>query len=96
MSLRSMKHVVRISSNLIETCAHCGEVIGGDELFDASVNHYLSAHGYKLLHVGAETTTDRDDRPWHATVAILGANRLQPDLARRRQRPIGGNRRTPG
>jgi hypothetical protein len=84
MSLRNMKHIVRVSSNVIEKCAHCGEVIGGDVFFDASINHYMNAHGYKLLHVGAETTTDRDDRTWHTTVAILGSNRMRPDPAMQR------------
>jgi hypothetical protein len=84
MSLRNMKHIVRVSSNVIETCTRCAEVIGGDVLFDASINHYMNAHGYKLLYVGAETTTDRDGMPWHSTIAILGSNRMQPNPAMQR------------
>jgi len=38
---------------------------------DERINHLLN-HGYKLLHVGQETITDSDGKPWHTTVAILG------------------------
>ena len=37
----------------------------------------LLADGYKLLHVGTETSRDRDGNPsWHSTVAVLGRPRL--------------------
>jgi hypothetical protein len=75
MSMRNTKHVVLVSSNVVESCEHCSQRVGGEELFQDSVNHYLVAHGYKLLHVGAETTTDSDARPWHVTIAVLGSNR---------------------
>jgi len=42
-----------------------------DGRIDERINHLLK-HGYKLLHVGQETTTDPDGKPWHTTVAILG------------------------
>ncbi len=80
MSLQRTKRIVRVSSNVIEGCEHCDQIIGGDERFVESVSHYLNAHGYKLLHIGAETTTDRDERPSHTTIAILGSNPMRPEL----------------
>jgi hypothetical protein len=35
------------------------------------IQHYLE-HGYKLLHVGQETSYDDDGKPWHSTVAVVG------------------------
>ena len=66
-----IRHVVHISTHRLTACELCREPIGGDQ-FAASVNHYLTAHGYKLLHVGAETTQDHQGQPWHTTVAVLG------------------------
>ena len=36
-----------------------------------SINHYISAHGYKLLHVGQQTSRDSMGNPWQLTVALL-------------------------
>jgi len=35
------------------------------------IQHYLD-HGYKLLHVGSETSHDDEGKPWHSTVAVVG------------------------
>ena len=52
-------------------CEHCERFVGGD-LFADSVNHYIEEHGYKVLHVGAETSRDMEGKPWDMTVAVLG------------------------
>lgn len=65
-----VKHVVQISTDTMTGCEHCNEKIG-HERFAESINHYIEQHGYKLLHVGTETTHG-DEGPWHSTVAILG------------------------
>jgi hypothetical protein len=69
------KRTTLISSNIGRGCEHCGEFLGSvGENTDVSesVNHYVEKHGYKLLHVGAETTHGSDGKPWHTTIAILG------------------------
>jgi hypothetical protein len=42
-----------------------------DDNVGNAINHYLE-HGYVLLHVGTQTTNDRDGKPRHSTVAIMG------------------------
>lgn len=65
------KHVVHITTDVSKGCEHCHFTIGSDRLAE-SINHYISEHGYKLLHVGQETTSDQDGKPWHTTAAVLG------------------------
>ncbi len=73
-------HVVYISTNIGTCCEHCDEPIGlagpGDHRLAESINHYIEKHGYKLLHVGTETTGDSEGSPWHTTVALLGTTRI--------------------
>ena len=66
-----VKHEVHISTSVETKCEHCTERIGGDDLAK-SINHYIQQHGYKLLHVGTETSRDMDGNPWQSTVAVLG------------------------
>jgi hypothetical protein len=44
----------------------------GLDRFPESVNHYIEQHGYRLLHIGTETTDDSKANPWHCTIAVLG------------------------
>jgi hypothetical protein len=66
-----IRHVVRVSTDISATCEHCQEQMGVD-WFAKLVNHYIERHGYRLLHVGTETTDDRNANPWHCTIAVLG------------------------
>jgi hypothetical protein len=65
-------HTVQISSDVRRSCAVCG---GGGPGLEADVaewiNHYLE-HGYRLLHVGQQTTDDARGRPWQTTIALVG------------------------
>jgi hypothetical protein len=69
MAIQKTKNVVRISTDVITACERCTHAIGGDKFAD-SINHYINAHGYKLLHVGSETLHGSDGKPWHTTVAV--------------------------
>jgi len=64
-------HVIHVSTDIGTHCEHCAEWIGSERLAK-SINHYIEDHGYKLLHVGTETTCDDGGKPWHTTVAVLG------------------------
>lgn len=66
-----MKHIVKVSTNIGESCEHCSEQVGVGN-FTSGVNHYMDAHGYKLLHVGQESEHSPDGGLWHSTVAVLG------------------------
>jgi hypothetical protein len=46
----------------------------GTRDFNGCLNHYISVHGYYILHIGQETSTDMEGRPWQSTVAILGTD----------------------
>ena len=73
MEIETIRRVTRISTDLYRNCEHCNSRVGWSD-FAASINHYISAHSYRLLHVGTETTQDRDGKPWQTTVAILGCD----------------------
>jgi len=66
-----VNHVVHISTNIGTGCEHCSESIGTDR-FAESINHYINEHGYKLLHVGQETS-EGSAGLWHHSVAVLGS-----------------------
>jgi hypothetical protein len=51
-------------------CSLCHEKWKDWESLEERVNHYLK-HGYKLLHVGQETSRANEGL-YHATVAVLG------------------------
>ena len=73
--MEKMKRTTQVSSNIGQSCDHCNEGIGVFKLSDditPSINHYIEAHGYFLLHVGTQTSHDTSGQAWHSTVAILG------------------------
>lgn len=65
-----IKEVVHVSTDVFMGCRYCDERVGGD--IAPSINHYINAHGFKLLHVGTETSHSDEGKPWHSTVAVLG------------------------
>jgi len=74
MSIEKVKRTVEVSGNIGRPCEHCNELVGvwkDDQDITKSINHYIEAHGYRLLHVGQQTTHG-DKGDWHFTVAILG------------------------
>ncbi len=77
MSLEGVARTTKVSTDISRGCEHCGASIGYED-FTGAVNHFIQTHGYKLIHVGTETISDRDDKPWHTTVAILGSDNPPP------------------
>jgi hypothetical protein len=76
----SVKHVIYLSTNVLRGCEFCDESFGGLDSLNLAeaINHYLRSHACTLLHVGTETVRDDEVKPWHSSVAILGAARLPP------------------
>ncbi len=71
-TLSDTQQVTYLSTSVGKFCSHCsGELLGLDR-FGESVNHLIEKHGYRLLHVGQETTRGDDGNGWHSTVAVLG------------------------
>ncbi|WP_148046529.1 hypothetical protein [Pseudomonas vranovensis] len=64
--------VAKVSSNISGPCVECQLNLDGIDNWMGSVNHYLAAHNFELLHVGQETSRDDDGGLWQSTVAILG------------------------
>jgi hypothetical protein len=64
--------MIYVSSNISRMCPLCSESLDG-ERFEDACNHMLAGHGLKCLHVGQETTADREGKPWHMTVAVFGS-----------------------
>jgi hypothetical protein len=65
--------VVEINTNVTKGCKICRETVGGPDKLEESINHFIKVHGYKLLHVGAETIHGSNGQPWHTTTAVLGS-----------------------
>ena len=72
---KSIRYVVRVTSDVGAACKECGTLVNGTADFAAAVNHYLEDHKYKLLHVGSEAGTDYNGEPCHVTVAIVGSDK---------------------
>jgi len=68
---KAISSVARVSSLESSRCSFCSHPIDGTLDFAAGVNHYLTAHGCKILHVGQEDVPDDQNKPWASTVAIL-------------------------
>ena len=66
------KKGIELRSGVFKSCPECG---GAETHMDASmeqkINHVLS-HGYKIQHIGQETTDSSSGDLWQVTVAILG------------------------
>jgi len=69
--MEKVKQVVQIFSSNSKQCPDCNFVQTPHMDIDHVINHYLT-HGYKLLHVGQETTRDIDGKPREMTIAVLG------------------------
>jgi hypothetical protein len=66
------QHLVQLSSNEPGPCEECDEWHWSlDYSVIEHANHYITAHGYRVLHVGQETSRTEDGL-WHSTVIVLG------------------------
>ena len=76
MSLKGftgLKHVIRVDSDDTPTCQLCADGLQADSTVAEAINHYIEAHGYRLLHIGTETSIEYETAAlWHITVAFSG------------------------
>ena len=63
--------VFKVSSNEGRSCPSCTKWLDGHGNWTDSVNHVLG-HGWRLLHVGGEASTDDQGKSIEFTVAVLG------------------------
>jgi hypothetical protein len=78
--MENIRRTTEVSSNIGRGCEHCRYGIGamGSEDITDGINHFIEAHGYRLLHVGTETSHGPNGEPWHNTVAVLGHDNPPP------------------
>jgi hypothetical protein len=67
-----VKITTKVSSDSLRTCDVSGCSFRTTEDVSEGINHYITSHGYSLLHVGQETTTGYDGKPHQTTIAVLG------------------------
>jgi hypothetical protein len=78
-TISDIQSVVQISTNVSEGCKHCYHPIGSEH-FAESINHYITEHGYRVLHVGQQTE-HAPEGPWHSMVAVLGTTVSADELS---------------
>lgn len=70
------KEVIYLNTDTDKACEACGYSFNGWYDLGNRIQHYLE-HGYKLLHIGSETSRDDEGKPWHSTVAVLGITKTK-------------------
>ncbi|HEY2881750.1 MAG TPA: hypothetical protein VGJ15_04940 [Pirellulales bacterium] len=69
-----VERVIAVRSNIGDRCKVCDAPIGfSNNGFTDSINHYITEHDFRLLHIGTETEGGENNSLWQVTVAILGA-----------------------
>lgn len=67
-----IKYTHRLSSDESSGCPYCDTFISGHQM-DKAINHLISEHEGRLLHIGSEYSgTDDHGHTVHFTVAMLG------------------------
>jgi hypothetical protein len=66
-----VRRIAQIHSDVFGGCPGCEEYSGLSDDLDERVNH-LIGHGWKVLHVGQETTDGMGGEPWQRTTVVLG------------------------
>jgi hypothetical protein len=95
-SKKPVRRTVCVSTSQGGRCDHCERSVGcfDSEGLAGSINHYISEHGYELMHVGQQTDHDQQGNPWQSTVAVL-AHRFPPRVLEFSQVVIEQPVRTP-
>jgi len=64
----NINHVISFTSENVSSCELCG----ASNNFQETLNHYISQHGYKLLHVGTQSSLHSNGNLVHDVVVVLG------------------------
>ena len=89
-------HIVKLSTDLSTACDECHYSVGRD--IGRDVDHYVTEHGYRILHVGQETVDGGDHGHCQATVVVLGVedrtnfDRVAAERETRREQMMRGAR----
>jgi hypothetical protein len=72
MQLSEVSHVFKLTSTNGIKCDCCGLTLNALDDFSGAMNHLISNHSYKILHVGQESEITVMGKVMQLTVAILG------------------------
>jgi hypothetical protein len=64
------KSVIYLNTNTLTSCQACNFSFNDWYDLGKQIQHYIE-HGYKVIHVGQETSRDNEGNPWQSTVAVL-------------------------
>lgn len=64
-----IKHVIQITPSDVERCKTCNY---SPTDFADTINHYLTNHGYKLLHAGTQSSLHYTGDLVHDVTVLLG------------------------
>jgi hypothetical protein len=71
MNLKKIVQIVCLSAD-DSGCRFCSDFSKQQNDFQSSINHHIDQHGFKLLHVGSESSLE-DGGLYHSTIAVLGS-----------------------
>lgn len=72
--MESVTRIQQLFSDVVGACPVCDDLShpNDDEWLQEQTNHLIQEHGWKVLHVGQESTTDRDGNLCQRTTVVLG------------------------
>jgi hypothetical protein len=75
---KGITNVIRLGKE--SKCPHCPPYTLKGSLAD-EINHFITIHGYKLIHIGPETEHASESGMWHRTIAYLAKedSMIKPD-----------------
>ncbi|MDD2467916.1 MAG: hypothetical protein PHI97_28390 [Desulfobulbus sp.] len=72
MQFPEISHVFKLTSANGIKCDCCDSILNGLDDFSGAINHLISNHSYKILHIGQQTEKTDMGETMQLTVAILG------------------------
>lgn len=67
---KNIKTIMHITPQRLQRCDPPCNILPKD--FSDAVNHFLNAHGFKLLHVGTQSSFSDTGEIVHDVIAVLG------------------------
>lgn len=71
------RHLVQVDGNTTTGCEYCNYRIDA-ERFPDGANHYIQAHGMRVVAAGQQTARDYDGQPYHFPFVLLGGDNVPP------------------
>lgn len=79
MSEQSPKHLIQVDGNTSTACAYCRYYVDSQKFPDGA-NHYLQAHGMRVIAAGHQTSRDLEGHPYSYPFVLLGGDEIPPPV----------------